>query len=164
MARDETLFTYLSDSRADADVVVADGRLGVGAMRNESVDLLVVDAFSSDAIPVHLLTREAISLYASKLRPGGAIAFNVSSRYFDLAPVVAASARDLGLVAAQRSDLDLTRDELRLGKEMSSWVAVAHAERDLGRLLAVPGWKPLHGVDARAWTDDFSDPLRALKW
>lgn len=160
IARDPRLFTYLADSPAHISVEIGDGRLGIAAAQESSFDLVVVDAFSSDAVPVHLLTREAVELYVARLRPGALVAFNVSNRYVALEPVVAAVAADLGLAGLARSDeppLELAGDA-----DPSHWVVLARDAADLGPLRDRFGWRPLVAPAPRAWTDRFSDLLGAF--
>ena len=97
VARDPKYFTYLRDCAPQAQVVTGDARLMLASHPDASLDVLVLDAFSSDAIPVHLITREAFALYLRKLAPGGVIAVHITNRYLDLAPVVGATARGVGL-------------------------------------------------------------------
>ena len=85
-------------------VVLGDGRRTIAGVADGTSDLVIVDAFSSDSVPVHLLTREAIELYVRKLGPDGLIAFHVTNRHLELAPVVARAARALGLAAVERMD------------------------------------------------------------
>ncbi len=92
IARDQRFFHYLADSPADVRTVTGDGRLALAREPRATYDLLVLDAFSSDAIPVHLMTQEAVALYASRLRPGGVLMFHISNRVFDLEPVLGAAA------------------------------------------------------------------------
>ncbi len=91
-------FTFLHDSTAQTDVVLGDARLSLAAEAPQHFNVIVVDAFSGDAIPVHLLTREALALYRRHLQPDGIIAFHVSNQYVDLEPVIAGIASDAGLV------------------------------------------------------------------
>ena len=114
MAEDPRLFTYLRDSRATVSTVVGDGRLRLEEAPDAAYDLIVLDAFSSDAVPVHLLTQEAFDLYASKLSPGGAIMVHVSNRYLDLEPVVAASADHLGWTTSVRQATGAVPPAVRL--------------------------------------------------
>jgi len=115
-----------------------------------------MDAFSSDAVPGHLLTKEAMATYLRTLRPGGVIAFHVSNRYYELPPAVASTARSLGLAAAARDYDPVTADEALLA-EASSWVVVA---ADVGGFIA-QGWTS--PPDGPVLTDDFSDLLRLLR-
>jgi hypothetical protein len=159
IARDPGLFTYLADATARIEVVVGDGRLGLASRPAASADLVVIDAFNSDAVPVHLLTREAIELYLGRLRAGGIVAFNVSNRFVDLEPVLAAAARDLGLSGLARVDepsLDL------IDADSSHVVVLARVPGDLAGLVGRPGWRAIVQPADRAWTDRYSDLLGAL--
>jgi hypothetical protein len=159
IARDPGLFTYLADATASTEIVVGDGRLGLASRPGASADLIVIDAFNSDAVPVHLLTREAIELYLDRLRAGGIVAFNVSNRFVDLEPVLAASARDLGLSGLARVDepsLDL------IDADSSHVVVLARSTGELAGLAGRPGWRTLVQPADRAWTDRYSDLLGAL--
>ncbi len=155
IARDPHLFTYLADTKADVKVVVGDGRLSLERAGPGADDLLVVDAFASDSIPVHLLTREAIAGYVEHLAPGGLVAFNVSNRYVALEPVLAAAARDLGLAGLARPD-DPT-PSLDSDADASHVVVLARSAADLEGLASLPGWRPLVAPIERAWTDRYSD-------
>jgi hypothetical protein len=161
VASNPRYFTYLKDSRADVRVVVGDGRLRTERTPDGTFEIFVVDAFSSDMIPTHLVTREALELYARKVTADGLIAFNVSSRWFDLTPVVAASAADLGLIAVERRDAEFGKGAER-GKHPSIWVVVARSRSAVAPLLASGRWHLARG--GSGWTDDFSNPLRALIW
>ncbi|HSC91871.1 MAG TPA: fused MFS/spermidine synthase [Gaiellaceae bacterium] len=154
-------FTFLRDSRADVRVVVGDGRRTLATAPDGASDLVVVDAFSSDSVPVHLLTREAMELYVRKLRPGGLVAFHVTNRHLDLAPVVAEVARHLGLPALERDDTASGR--LRDGRAPSRWLVVARSAAALEALRRRPGWHvpEAHG---RVWTDDYSNLLSVVRW
>ena len=120
VARDPQLFTYLRDSRADVHVVVGDGRLGLQAEPATSYDMIVLDAFSSDSIPVHLLTREAIQMYADRLRPGGILVFHITNITFDLRPVLRAGSR-LPRLGRSRGEQDGDRPAARLTARGSCW-------------------------------------------
>ena len=159
IARDPRLFTYLSDSRASVDVVVADGRLALERTPAASFDVLVLDAFSSDAVPVHLLTTEAFATSMATVRPGGVIAVHVSNRYLDLEPVVAAAARELGLVAITGMDLEPSTTE---GADASEWVMVARSYADVADLASGIDWRTARDRGRAAWTDRSSDLLGAL--
>jgi len=163
IARDPGLFTFLSDSAAHVDVVVADGRLGLAADVG-SYNLLVVDAFSSDAIPVHLLTQEALATYAERLAPGGIIAVNISNRYLDLEPVVARVATSLGMSVLVQHDTIISEEETAEGKSLSRWVIIAAAPTNLAPFDEDERWKAARvNNDDRPWTDDFSDILASLR-
>ncbi|MEX0658342.1 MAG: fused MFS/spermidine synthase, partial [Egibacteraceae bacterium] len=161
IAQDDRLFTFLSGSRGDIDIVVGDGRLSLTEEPDASFDVLVLDAFSSDAVPVHLLTREAVDLYRSKLAPGGVMAFNISNRHLDLGPVLGGIAGELGLSGLTALDGgDGTR-----AHNASEWVVLADDSAALQDLGGGDGWSPLDTrPGGRVWTDDFSNILRTVRW
>jgi hypothetical protein len=164
IARNPRYFTYLEDSLAQScNVILGDARLRLREAPRSGYGLIVLDAFSSDAIPVHLLTREALQLYRDKLADGGLIACHISSRYIDLAPVLGALARDAGLVARVRFDLALSPEQIGEGKLASTWVAIAARDTDLGALAKDPRWEVLRSSpDEAVWTDDFSNVIEHL--
>lgn len=163
IARDPNLFTYLTDTHADVDVIVGDGRLGLAADPND-YDLLVMDAFTSDAVPVHLMTSEALEIYVQRLAPGGIMAFHITNRHLELKPVLGTVARSLGLFAIAQSDAFLTADEIAERKEPSSWVLIARSNKDLEPFVADSRWTAAaFDPHARPWSDDFSDILGAVR-
>lgn len=167
IARDPGLFTYLNDAALRGAVIrgyTGDGRLGMRELPEGTFyDLIVVDAFTSDAIPIHLITREAVELYVSKLKPRGVIAFHISSRYFDLRPVLSKIAEELKLAARVRDDGDdnVTDEQRMEGKRDSMWVVLGRSEADFGSLIVQPtDWvRVTHPPGFRLWTDDYSNPL-----
>ena len=164
IARNPRLFTYLRDCPGEHQVVLGDARLSLRRVEDGRFGVLVVDAFNSDAIPVHLLTREAIQLYLSKLAPDGVVALHISNRYVDLEPVLADIAVDLDLTSRLRSD-GQTLEQARQGKSSSVWVVLARRPVDLGPLAQDPRWRSLTGrVGFRVWTDDFSDLFSVFRW
>ena len=162
IAQNPRYFSYLRDCAPDATVVLGDARLSLAAVPDRQYDLMLMDAYSADAIPTHLLTREAFALYRRKLAPGGVIALHISNQYFDLAPVVAALAADAGMVARLRDESTLTTTEAARGKNTSDWIVVAEREADLATLLTLPRWEKVVPA-ASVWTDDFSSALSALR-
>jgi len=163
IARDPRYFTYLHDCAPDAQVVLGDGRLSLTAAPSGKYSLMILDAYSSDAMPVHLLTREAIQVYLDKLAPGGLLAFNVSNRYFDLKPVLANLAQDAGLAIRAKDDLDVTPQQYAQGKIGSQWVVLSRNVEDLGLLGSDPNWfTPQPKPGTRVWTDDYSSLFSAL--
>ena len=161
IARDPASFRYLADSAATIEVVVGDGRLELEDTPLDSFDLLVLDAFSSDAVPVHLLTTEALATAMRTVARGGVIAIHISNRFLDLEPVVAAAARDNGFVAIVGTDLPAA--ELIGLADASRWVVVGRAYTDVADLVTGPEWATAHASDRRAWTDRYSDLLGALR-
>src|SRR5262249_33984179 len=157
--------TFLRDCMSgNYRIVLGDARRSLASAPDGAYDLLLIDAFSSDAMPVHLMTREALRLYLAKLAPDGVLVINISSRYFNLRPVLAALARDLGLVTLGRHDDDVPIEEQVNGRLSSNWVVMARRPEDLGALASDAQWKRLDDSRRRAWTDDFSDIVSALKW
>jgi SAM-dependent methyltransferase len=162
IATDPDLFTYVGDSAADVEMVLGDGRLSLAAT-DDRYDLVVLDAFSSDAIPVHLMTQEALAIYRERLAPGGVIAFHVSNRYLDLAPVLARLAHDADLVGLVQRDA-ATAEERAAGKLASMWVLLAPGTDDLASVAGDERWRPLgDGDGAPMWTDSFSDVVSVLE-
>jgi hypothetical protein len=159
IARNPRFFTYLRDCNADAvDVVLGDARQRLRDAADHSYQLIVLDAFSSDALPVHLLSREAIRLYRSKLAAGGVLLFNLSNRYLDLDPVIVRQADDAGMVSRIGYDLRVSDDEKRAGKQPSIWAVLAVNERDLAGLAVDDRWQPpALRPGSAVWTDDYSD-------
>jgi hypothetical protein len=164
IASNPRYFTFLRDSKAAIGVVIGDGRVRIAEAPPRAYDLVVLDAFSSDAVPVHLLTREAVELYLSKLRPGGLLAFHISSNYLDLKPVIAGIAQTLDCTALTQEHRPLARQE-RMGADRSIWVVVAPEARSLAKLRSDRRWKPLdESADTTVWTDQFSNILSVVKW
>ncbi len=164
IASDPGLFRFLADARGEMDIRIADGRLGLASMQDRAFDLIILDAFSSDAIPVHLLTADAFALYLARLAPGGVIAVHLSNQHLDLPPVVGAIARELGVSARVQSADDAsvvhaTGDLI----EPSVWAGVARSPEDLARVLG-PAWTPAPDDGRRAWTDDYSNMLSVIRW
>jgi hypothetical protein len=123
-------------------------------------DILVLDAFSSDSIPMHLLTIEALRTYQSRLTADGVLALHISNRHIRLRPVVARLARDSGLTALARFDPSAG---IAKGHQASDWVVMARHASTLDRLLQDSRWKPLQADDRLAWSDDFSNIWTELR-
>lgn len=168
IAENPNYFTYLTDARARTGATVKttaiDGRLGLRARPQAFYDVIVVDAFSSDAIPTHLITREAVAMYLSRLKPRGVLAFHVSNRFFDLGPVLAKIADDQQLVCYARNDHDVPRERAAEGKRPSVWVVIARNLEALGQIAhAAPRWVRVSNLEGSLWTDDFTNVLGALQ-
>jgi hypothetical protein len=165
IARDERYFTFLKDSPAQVSVVVGDARLSLERTSNSFYDLIILDAFSSDSIPVHLLTKEALELYLSKLADGGIMAFHISNRYLNLRRVLADLAHNLDLASLVQDDMNLSEAEEEARKTPSTWGVVARQMSDLGKLPEDLRWKASGGrPQGRLWTDDFSNILSVFIW
>ena len=144
--------------------MIGDARISLANQADGIHDVLVIDAFSSDAIPVHLLTREAMTLYVRKLAPNGVLAFHISNRYVNLRRVLGRLARDVNLVAYVREDRSVTPLEGYEGKVPSAWVMMARSTADLGPLALDPRWLRFPAdVLGASWTDNYSNVLETLK-
>jgi hypothetical protein len=163
IAKDGRYFTFLENSPGRIDVVLGDGRLALANAPPAAFHAIVVDAYGSDAIPVHLLTEEFVELMLSRLLPDGVVAFHVTSRHLDLEPVLAAVAARLRLEAHIQRDELATLAQRRAGKARSDWIVMAREAAALGPIVSDPRWRPAR-PGASSWTDDFSNVLDALKW
>jgi spermidine synthase len=165
IAQNPQYFTFFEDAqrrRADVKVVLGDARLRLREAPSQSYGIILVDAFSSDAIPVHLLTREALEIYMDKLLPHGLLAIHISNRHLDLEPVLGNLARDLRLMTARETDGD-DSTQLKAGSE---WVVMARSEEDFEELKAIDRrWQPAR-MDSTVgvWTDDFHNLLSVVDW
>jgi hypothetical protein len=160
-----TWFSFLNDSQARTDVTLGDARVQMerelAQGQSHDFDLIAVDAFSSDSIPIHLLTAECADVYRQRLAPGGVLAFHISNRALNLEPVVRALAEHLGW----RAGLVISAQDPALGEDSSRWVLIT----DNAEFLAKPavaenlmGWS----LPPRApvlWTDDFASLWHVLK-
>jgi SAM-dependent methyltransferase len=164
IARSPAFFSYLRDCEPKIDIVLGDARLSLQQAPDSEFDLIILDAFSSDAIPVHLLTREALALYLRKLKEGGAVTFHISNRFLDLRPVLIGLANDARVPGAL-GDNDVTdaeRGKLYYG---TRWIVIAKKPATLASLVRQQGWIPLPPAPAgRVWTDDYSDILSVMRW
>lgn len=165
VAEDPKYFSFISECRAGKrQMIVGDARLRLREAAPKHYDLLVLDAFSSDAIPMHLITKEALQLYVDKLTDNGIIAFHVSNRYLMLQPFLAKLAESTSPKLIGRY-WDDTGADPRTGKLESQWVIMARSEDDLGALGRDLRWEKLRPKpDTPLWTDDFSNLLSAFKW
>jgi hypothetical protein len=164
VARDERYFHFMSECGRDVSVTIADGRLALQAEPDGKFDLLVIDAFSSDAIPMHLLTREAFVLYRRKLAPGGVLTLHVSNRYVKLLPAIAATSAAAGLVGLDQS-YAITPAETAAHVLPSEWIALAPDAASLATLAADKRWEPLSKTPSlRPWTDAYSNIMAVIRW
>jgi hypothetical protein len=164
IARGSGYFTFLQESHAaSTEIVLGDARLRLRDAPDHRYKLIVLDAFSSDAIPTHLLTREALRLYLSKLAQGGIIAFHINNNFIDLGPMLGALARDAKLKCLVRRDLNISPADASDGKAPSIWSVMSLCAADLGTLGDDPRWQA-SSVRAHetVWTDDFSNIIRQL--
>jgi hypothetical protein len=163
IARDPRYFTFLRDAFGDAsDVVTGDARIEL-AKDDGAYDLLVIDAFTSDSIPTHLLTREAFAMYRAKLKPRAIVAWNVTNRYLDLRPVLAALADDARFAVLSRDDAEVDAEHAARGKQVSRWVAMAEVPDELAPLRARRWIDVTRRAGLRPWTDERASIVTAWK-
>jgi SAM-dependent methyltransferase len=154
-------FSFLPRCGAGCDVVLGDGRLSIMNAPDGEFDLLMMDAFNSDAIPAHLLSLEAIEIYKKKLKPDGVILFHVSNRYLRIRELVTALAFDSRLPALYRSD----EDDREIGKARSLYVIVSLNREAIRVLAESPNWFQVpYFASVRSWTDDYSNLWEILRW
>jgi hypothetical protein len=165
IALDPRYFTFIEQCAPTSQIVLGDARLKLRDAANNSYDLIVLDAFSGDMIPMHLVTREALTLYLRKLAPGGILAFHITNFYLRLGPTLASLARDAGLVCLIADDTAVSQAQVDAGRFPSQWLVMAHSRADLGALGIDPGWMPVTiPPGTQLWTDDYSNLLRVIKW
>jgi spermidine synthase len=162
IARDPSKFTFMSECAGDAPTLLGDARLRMDESGAGAFDLIILDAFSSDAVPVHLLTVEAMQMYRSKLADGGVLAIHISNRYFNLAEPIAkvASTVDMPIKVQKFSPTD---DEFKDGAYPSHVLMLAKSEQAFGALAEDTRWGPVAVSTDPVWTDDYANVLGALK-
>jgi SAM-dependent methyltransferase len=152
-------FSYLGKSGARVETVLGDARLNLEREVPQNYDLLAIDAFSSDSIPVHLITREAMAVYLRHMKPDGIVAFHVTNRFLQLAPVVKRIAEEYGLHHTLIID-DSDADSLA----KTDWVLVSRDRKRLEhREIAAAATKIANIPGLRLWTDDFNNLYQILK-
>ncbi len=166
IAQSPRYFTYYEAGQqrgGDLRVVIGDARLKLGEAPDHRYDLIVLDAFSSDAIPVHLITREAVAMYFRKLTDDGVVALHISNRYLGLEPVLGNLVKDLSLVGLKQFDDE--SDKQFPGKSSSDWVLLARRKEAFGSLADDIRWTSLRqDLRVGVWTDDFSNVLSVFDW
>ncbi len=172
ISRDQGIFSFLKKCAPDARIILGDARLTVAKAKPQSFDILAIDAFSSDAIPLHLLTKEAFAIYGRALKPGGTLLVHISNRYIDLNSVVAAEAKQGGWNAALRHD-NSPQKALDAGERPSLWIALNRDEAKLTQLTGTLSktkskhynpeqWLSLDTPADDIWTDDYASVLPHL--
>jgi hypothetical protein len=163
LARDTGHFTYLRlCAQGSFEIVPGDARRTLTQAADAGYGLILMDAFNSDSIPTHLLTREALDLYLSKLAERGMIAFHISSRHLDLQPLLSGLAGSRGLASYACNDL---LDDPAIGKEASNWFVMARTPEDLAGLAQKPNWrKATEDARIKVWRDDYSNLLQVMRW
>ena len=152
------LFHFLKNCKGQWNVVLGDARLTL-EQSTDKFGVLIIDAFGSDSIPLHLLTREALQIYRDRLEPGGILAFHISNRYFHLEPILANLAHEISWQGKIRDDR--SADSIR-GKFASTWLIMAQELPEPAFRNWFPAARGIRGL--RPWTDDFSNVYQVLKW
>ncbi|HVP00825.1 MAG TPA: fused MFS/spermidine synthase [Bryobacteraceae bacterium] len=154
-------FTYLSDSKASVDISLGDARLSLERESGEPYDIFLADAFSGDAIPVHLLTNEAFDLYLRRLKPSGILAVHVSNQYLDLPPVVALLASAHGLTARL---VESPKDDAHL-YSLADWIVMSRDASFFSRPEIAAAARPIAPRPGlRLWTDDYNNLVQVFKF
>ncbi|MEO8193501.1 MAG: fused MFS/spermidine synthase [Gemmatimonadales bacterium] len=165
IALNPRLFTFLLECAVRPRIVIGDARLTLGREPSARYSLLLLDAFSSDAIPVHLLTLEAFALYRRVLTDHGLLMVHISNRRLNLEPVVGALAASAGLAALIRNHEASSASESKELEYGSDWVVLARHSEDLAPLASDPRWRRLKfAAGSRPWTDDYSNLFSVIKW
>ena len=158
IAADPRYFTHLVDMKGEYSIVLGDGRLTLQQAPDGYYSLLIIDAFNSDAIPTHMLTREAFQLYFTKTAADGAIVLHASNRFLDLTPLLGNLAAEADAYCMRRADVERSRDKKMLGKFPSDYVVIAREQRQLQTLSHMPAWRELrHNSSIAVWTDQYSN-------
>jgi hypothetical protein len=161
VARDPELFSFISACAGDAPTHLGDARLVLAQQQDLKFDVLVIDAYSSDAVPVHLTTTQAMELYLDRLTPDGLLVYHISNRYYDIDLPLGRSAAALGLAAQSQSYKG--KDLADLGDTSSNVVLIARNAAAFGDLAVDPRWNPLLSDGGRLWTDDYANLLSILR-
>ena len=163
IARDPRYFTFLEDSTTEVKIVLGDARLSLQKAEDGQFGLIILDAYSSDALPLHLITREALALYLRKLTPDGILAFHITTRHLDLKTVLANLAQDVGLSALYLSDF--AGPDIARGKCSSRWLVMARRPEILQTLANAGYWRTPRPVpEVGVWTDDYASLFRVWSW
>jgi len=162
VARDTSMFTFMSECAPGSKTHLGDARI-VLEQQDFSFDILVLDAYNSDAIPLHLVTQEAVELYVKRLQSDGLLVFHISNRYFDLSQPLARIAGSLGLNAAIRYDFPASGESLPRGARASIVLTMSPDEARIQELLKDTSWQEIVSDGGKVWTDDNADPLSAIR-
>ena len=186
MASDENYFSYLSSARSDVEVILGDARVQLDARRkrmsrltnvawrpnsnetqtkNRLYGMMILDAFGSDSVPIHLLTEEAVELYLDSLDENGLLAIHISSKFMNFIPVGAALSQHFGLHSAVRTDAQLTQSDRQSGRSASRYMIFSRDKETIDRFLDLEnGWQPLKSDRPVHWTDEHANILDVMIW
>jgi hypothetical protein len=166
LAADPRYFTFLSEARGDVEVILGDGRRGLRSLPDGQQDLVILDAFASDAVPIHLLTKEALELYFKKLGPSGALLIHISNRHLRLETPVMAGLFELGLLASLCQSAPEDASSREEGMAAATWILASRSPEALAVWENHDScWERNSGkLPGAAWTDDFASVLPILRW
>lgn len=186
MASDDRYFSYLSSAHSNVDVILGDARVQLDARRkqrhqftnvtyrlgedanssaNDRYGMMILDAFGSDSVPIHLLTEEAIQLYLDSLDENGLLAVHISSKFMDFAPVGAAISKTFGLHSAIRTDRHLSESDQKAGRSPSRYMIFSRDTEAIQRFIELDnGWQPLQSSRPVRWTDEHANILDVMVW
>jgi len=165
IARNARWFTFLEDAAGAHEVLIGDGRIVLDAQPDDAYSLIFLDAYSSDAVPTHLLSREALAMYMDKLADTGILAFHISNRLLNLEPVLANLAADAELVAWTRHELpeELSEAQRNFGATPAHVVVIARRDANLHGIVELDGWRPARrDPEMPVWTDHYADVFTLL--
>ncbi len=161
VARTPDYFRFVTACTPDAPTHLGDARIVLEAQQGLTYDILVIDAYSSDSVPVHLTTREALALYMNRLAPDGVLVFHISNRYYEIDRPLGRAAADLGLVGRIQEYKGNAKTDP--GDTASTVITLSRSRAALGDLAGDPRWQPLGDDGGRVWTDDFANLLSIMK-
>ncbi len=165
IAANPAYFTFMDRCPNKPEVILGDGRLTIANATDHHYDAIFLDAFSSDAVPTHLLTREAVQIYASKLKEDGILVFNMSNRYLDLSPLLAGLAYDGGFECIKREDIVSDVITKKTGRFPSKFMVLSRNERVIRTLQNTENWKVPPKRDGNPiWTDKYTNVFELMTW
>lgn len=164
IAQDPKYFSFLGLHKSGLSIFPGDARLSLKSIEDKKYDLLVIDAFSSDSIPTHLLTTEAFALYLQKLKPNGVFAIHISNRYFDFVPLLNAIANNFQMQLLVNHSMLTDSASNQVGINSSKWAVISNDRKTIQSLHNNPGWQTGFSETSKLWTDDYSSLLGLLKF
>ncbi|MGO8942449.1 MAG: spermidine synthase [Syntrophobacteraceae bacterium] len=166
VASNTRFFSFLSNIKGSYEIVLGDGRLTLANAPGSHYGLIIVDAFSSDAIPIHLITKEALQLYLSKLEPNGTLVFHISNKFFDLEPLLGKLASELDLVCMAKRDFNISEEDWKATLQTPShYVILSRCGSTIQQFSDRGNWNIVSAQpNAPIWTDQYSNPMSFLKW
>lgn len=163
LAEDRKYFTYLKDCGSPYSVIVGDARLKIAEQEDKKYDLVFVDTFSSDNIPVHIMTKEAFEIYFKKIKENGILSIHISNRFLELRPVVSSIAKELGLEVKIKEDRRNEVPGSNIPYFKSTYVIMSKSKNSIARLDEHLNWFPYEGKAVQPWTDEYVNILSTIK-